>query len=294
MAFGTLLSALRNEGMQLCVKSQPADYPTEELLEFMGLEKEDYLAIIYPAAIDDSADRDRNKFVLAAVLIGNRDQWLKLRVAWRKRLAQDEIAYFRSSQCNHLRNQFHKYRDLQKYPPPTGRQIADKIRSDLDGIIHDCQLVGMGCIIPVSLYQRFQQDPTYEKAMSKDIYHWAVQTVWSDCAEGMKSFGKGKHIVTFAHDDCSNFETLRQLYKGYKRKNKGHAKVMGDFVPLDDKLNPPIQAADVIADVTHKVASTIKQWEPVPKVDFERLRKRMYTIAVWDERFAKMVLGAEL
>jgi hypothetical protein len=69
---------------------------------------------------------------------------------------------------------------------------------------------------------------------------------------------------------------------------------MGDFVPLDDKLNPSIQAADVIADVTHTVASTIEQWEPVPKVEFERLRKRMYTIAVWDENFAKAVLEQEL
>jgi len=231
---------------------------------------------------------------LAAALVGNRDQWLRLRVAWRKRLAIDDILYFRSAQCRHLRNQFHKYRDLAKYPPPLGRQIADKLRDDLDAIIHQCELVGIGCIIPVALFQKFKLDPKYEKVVTKDAYHWAVETVWAECAEGVQRFGSGKHIVTFAHDDCSYFDTLRFLYKEYKRKNKNHAKVMGDFIPLDDKLNPSIQAADVIADVTHGVASTIQQWEPVPKVDFQRLRKRMYTIAVWDEKFAKAVLEQEL
>lgn len=274
-------------------KSQPIDYPTEQLLEFMGLGAEDYLAILYPAAIDDSADREQKKFVLAAALIGNRNQWLRLRVAWRKRLEVDGIKYFRSASCRYLRKQFFKYRDVEKYPPPLGRQIADKLRDDLDSIIHECKLVGMGCIIPVPLFERFRHDPKYEKAMTKHPYHWAVQTVWAECAEGMKRF-QGKHIVTFAHDDCSNFDSLRHLYKEYKRKNKKHAKSMGDFVPLDDKLNPSIQAADVIADVTHTVASTIEQWEPVPKVEFERLRKRMYTIAVWDENFAKAVLEQEL
>jgi len=276
-------------------KSQPIDYPTEQLLDSMGLRaKEDYLAILYPAAIDDSADRDRKNFILAAALVGNRDQWLRLRVAWRKRLAVDNISYFRSTQCRHLRNQFHKFRNLEKYPPPLGRQIADKLRDDLDSIIQQCELIGMGCIIPVSLYERFQRDPKYARAVSKDAYHWAVQTVWGECAKGMQRFSPGKHIVTFAHDDCSNFDILRFLYKEYRRKNKNHAKVMGDFLPLDDKLNPAIQAADVIADVTHGVAKTIQQWEPVPKVDFERLRKRMSPIAVWDEEYAKAVLDQEL
>jgi hypothetical protein len=154
-------------------------------------------------------------------------------------LKQDEIDYFKSSHCRHLRGQFFKYRDQQKYPPPTGRETADRVQADLDQIIRHSNVLGVSCIIPVPLYSRFENDPNYVAVSSKDAYHWAVQTVWMLCAEVMREMDRG-NIVTLAHDNTVDFETLRQLYKGYKRTSTTLA-CWGDLIPRDDKTNPPIR-----------------------------------------------------
>jgi hypothetical protein len=97
-----------------------------------------------PEPLTDSADRDREKVVVSAVVVGDQPRWIALRKAWRERLNQDNLDYFKSSQCRHLRNQFFKYRDQIKYPPPSGRAAADKVQADLDRIIYECQLLVMG------------------------------------------------------------------------------------------------------------------------------------------------------
>ncbi|MFI5108735.1 MAG: hypothetical protein ACHP78_07810, partial [Terriglobales bacterium] len=221
----------------------------------------------------------------------DKGRWEALRIAWRKRLDQDSIAYFKSSDCRHLRGQFFKYRGLAKYPPPLGRETADRIQADLDQIIHDCRLMGVGAIIPVPLYQRVQSDPRYSQVRTKDPYHWAVQTVWMQCAAGMKELGRG-HVITFAHDDCQTFPSLHDLYKGYKQKNKKTTKLLAGFIPLEDKTNPPIQAADLAASVTHRYAV---EWLNDPSgTKLKRLRATMYRMSIWDDEFARLVLDNEL
>ncbi|MFZ3209913.1 MAG: hypothetical protein WA188_00220 [Terriglobales bacterium] len=241
--------------------------------------------------IDDSADRDREKVIISAALIGDKDRWQALRIAWRKRLDEDGLEYFKSSQCRHLRRQFFKYRDQQKYPPPLGREAADRVQADLDQIIHDCRLMGVGAIIPVPLYRRFQADPQYAGVCAHDPYEWAVQTVWMQCVQGMQELGRG-HVVTFAHDDCSNFHLLDQLYKGYKQANRKSSRRLAGFSPLEDKTTPPIQAADVAASVTHRYA--VEWIDDRSTTRLQRLMGTMYRISIWDDEFAKLVLDNEV
>ena len=237
--------------------------------------------------IDDSADRDRQKVVISAALIGDREKWHKLRIAWRRRLDDDDIEYFKSSHCRNLRGQFFKYNSLEEYPPPTGREKAEKIQADLDGIIKSNILLGLACIIPIPLWKRLQADPEYAPVVAKDPYHWAVQTVWMLSSELMQRMGRG-NIITFAHDNCSNFHVLHNLYIGYKKVNKKGAKRMAEFIPLEDKTNPPIQAADVAASVTYQLALEWVDNPDPPKL--KRLKDSMYRIAFWDEGFAKLAL----
>jgi hypothetical protein len=86
-------------------------------------------------------------------------------------------------------------------------------------------------------------------------------------------------IVTFGHDDGDDFDVLRSVYRKFKETNKHHAKRMADFVPLDDKLHPPVQAADVAAYVAFKYA---EDWaiNPTPE-NLKRLRSSMYKMVIW-------------
>lgn len=243
----------------------------------------------WQAMIDDSADRDREKVVISAALFGEKDAWNKLRSAWRRRLDRDNIAYFKSSQCRHLRGQFFKFRDLKQFPKPLGRECADRIQTDLDQIIHSSELFGVGAIIPVPLWRKFNTDPRYS-TFSADPYHWAVQTVWMQCVSAMKEMGRG-NVISLAHDDGNNFPALHRLYESYKSKNRDATKLFVDFIPINDETSPPIQAADVAASVTHRYAM---EWlEDPTSARLSLLKRSMYRISIWDERFATLVLENE-
>jgi len=96
--------------------------------------------------------------------------------------------------------------------------------------------------------------------------------------------------VTFAHDDGDNYDRLRQLFRDYKAKNPKAARRLADFVPLDDKRHPTIQAADVAASVTQRMAV---QWVDNPNAaTLQRLQTNMYKIVVATEDLTRRALDA--
>jgi hypothetical protein len=241
--------------------------------------------------IDDSADRNREKVVISGAALGDAARWSALRATWRERLARDGIEYFKSSHCRYLQGQFHKYRDEVKYPKPLGRDTADQIQNDLHGLLKQCRVITLGAVIPVPLYKQFQENPKYSRLDLRNPYHWAVQTVWMMCAKTMKKLGRG-NVVTFAHDNGNDYPFLLELYKAFKKKNRHSAKVMHEFIPLNDKTNPPIQAADVAASVTHLHAL---EWIANPgPLTLKQLEGTMYWITVWNEEYATEVMDNEL
>jgi hypothetical protein len=94
----------------------------------------------------------------------------------------------------------------------------------------------------------------------------------------MMLLGRG-NIVTFGHDDSDDFHVLHDLFKEFKRRNPKYQRVLADFVPLDDKLHSPVQAADVVANVVMR-SSAIELGDPSSE-HLKRLRLRMYKIVNW-------------
>lgn len=63
---------------------------------------------------------------------------------------------------------------------------------------------------------------------------------------------------------------------------------MADFVPLDDKKHPTIQAADVAASVTKRLAI---QWADSPDTaTLQRLRATMHKVVVATEDWTREAL----
>jgi hypothetical protein len=260
-------------------------------LLFCGQLAHKYVGMMYAAHIDDSADRDRQRVVISSVLIGKYDDWKYLAKFWNKRLKRDGIEYFKSTHCNHLRGQFSKFCSKENYPAPAGREAANRIRADLDKIIKKSKVVGIGIVIPIPLFNKFKSDSHYSSLIPNDPYHWAVQSAWKESVTAIKKVGL-KNTISFAHDDASNFHVLHDLYLAYKESNPTDARIMRDFVPLDDKNNPPIQAADAVADVTFRYA---EEWakNPTP-ANMIRLRTTMYKVCVWDEDYAHSALDRRI
>jgi hypothetical protein len=240
--------------------------------------------VLWRASIDDSADRNREKVVISACLFGDCNQWRTVVRPWKVTLAENNLDYFKSSECGLLNGEFLKFRSEEKYPKPTGRQNADRIREELDQIIRNSEVCGIGVIIPVPVFTEIYADPRFAALVSPDPYELAVQILWDECAKGMRQLGRN-HILTFAHDDGDNCDRLRQLYASYKEKNPNDARRMADFIPLDDKKHPMIQAADVAASVTQKFAV---EWAEDPNTaTLKRLEDSMYKVVVATEEWTR-------
>jgi hypothetical protein len=245
------------------------------------------LAVLWRASIDDSADRNREKVIISACLMGDCEQWREVVRPWKVKLAENNLNYFKSSECGALSGEFLQFRSEQKYPKPLGRQTADRIRDELDQIIKNSRVCGFGVIVPVSVFDRVYAEPQYAELLSSDPYELAVQLLWDECAKGMEALGRN-HVVTFAHDDGDNYDRLRRLFQDYKVKNPKHAQRIADLVSLDDKKHPTIQAADVAASVTQRFAV---QWAENPsEATFERLESSMYKVAISTEEWLRSAL----
>ena len=70
----------------------------------------EHLVMLYRAYIDDSADGKAERVVVAGAIIGDKARWDLLNRRWSERLKDNELEFFKSSHCDNLNGQFHKFR----------------------------------------------------------------------------------------------------------------------------------------------------------------------------------------
>ena len=152
------------------------------------------------------------------------------------------------------------------------------VRDDLDKIIHTSMLTGVGVAVSVPFHGVMRNDSGKFGAIPAVPYRLAFQQVLAECAKAMKVLGRG-NMVTFGHDDGNDYDDLRRIYLDFKKANPRYQSVMGDFVPLDDKQHPPVQAADVSASIVRKYAEA---YASNPTTDnMKRMKDNMYKIVNW-------------
>lgn len=267
----------REQGISTCAKSQ-STLSAEDLFGFLFCNEHgrEYLAMLYHAYIDDSADRNRERVVVAGAIIGKKQDWDTLNRRWNARLAEDGIQYFKSSHCETLNGQFHKFRALGM---DEGRPKAAKVRDDLDAIIRSSPVTGLGVTLSVPFHQTMLSDPAAFGEIPTVPYRLAFQQLIAECGKAMQLLRGRGHIVTFGHDNGDDFNALHDLYKEFKKRNPRYSGTLADFVPLDDRLHPPVQAADVAAWITFQFANNYMAGPNGQKM--KRLKLSMYKIVNW-------------
>lgn len=242
--------------------------------------------------MDDSKDSQQLRMLVCAGWIGERSDWLDFCVRWNKRLRADDIAYFKTSEYKMLKGQFAKFRDL---PAPNGRNAAKSIRDDLLSIIRSYDnLRSVGVCIPMDEWNAVASRPE-AKGILEFPYRRAIESVWTETVRrGFHRSRPHRHsVVAFIHDDGPDFPELASLYTAFKKLNPRTAKHMVGFSELDDKVTPPLQAADLIAN--HSLELGIKWLDNGKNLEEEsELQSSMGFLSVWREDYAKGVLHHEL
>ena len=231
--------------------------------------------MLYHAYIDDSRDRKQERVVVSGAIIGKKPDWDALNKVWNARLQEDGIDYFKSSHCETLNGQFHKFRSFGLVE---GKRRAKLVRDDLDKIILHSKVMALGVALSVPCHKMMLSDTVKFGEVPVVPYRLAFQQVLAECAKAMQLLGRG-NIVTFGHDNGSDYSALREIYKEFKKRNTRYCGVLAAFVPLDDKQHPPVQAADVAAWLTFRFATDSLN---DPKAEnMKRLRERMYKVVNW-------------
>ena len=232
--------------------------------------------MIYHGYLDDSGDS--NSLSIAGAVVGKKEDWRLLCKRWEACLNKHEIAYFKSSHCESLREEFHKFRD---FGLEEGKRRAAQVRDELDAIIKTSPIMALGVTLSRSFHATMLSDQDTFGPIPTVPYRLAFQQVLAECGKAMKRLGRG-NIVTFGHDDGTDFDALRALYREFKKQNKRYHGVLMDFVPLDDKTHCEVQAADVAAYVTFKFA---RDFISSPTAEnMKRLRGNMYKVVNWLEQ----------
>ncbi len=245
--------------------------------------------MIYHCYLDDSKDQNQSQMFVSAGFYGMREDWSALRTAWTARLRRDGLEYFKTSEYKMLTGQFAKFK---QYPPPTGRDKARELRSDLQTILKQVPAIrGIGICIPMDDLEKFYSRPEAQKFCGNP-YQRALEGVIHETVGCIKA-KSGRNMVAFVHDDGTDFDELRGYYNAFKAISPKTAKYMAGFQPLSDKDHPPLQAADMIANLTLGIG--LKWLETGRKIEkLKEMEDSIGKLGVWDEHYMLSVLKRNL
>jgi hypothetical protein len=238
----------------VCAESQIPLERQMQMLFFDG--KPGCLALLLWSYIDESSDGSQKKAFVAAGFIAPVKTWIALRNPWKRKLKEHRIAYFKSSECRNLQGEFHKYK--REFGLEEGKRKALLARDDLERIIRDSSVVGFALGTNMADFWEVNSMPE-----AKASSHWnsdyedaTFQILIHDLLTRLKTeFHDRNYQIGFVHDDSSKSAKLKASYDCFKMRHPDLAECMRSFTSLDDKKHPPLQMADLMADVARDMVS---------------------------------------
>ena len=100
------------------------------------------------------------------------------------------------------------------------------------------------------------QESTVSPFWNRDYEDAAFQLLIHALVTRLKTEFKGKNYqIGFIHDESAKSEKLEASYRCFKKRHPHLADCMRNFTSLDDKKNPSLQMADLMADVGRDMIS---------------------------------------
>jgi hypothetical protein len=247
--------------------------------------------MVFPCFLDDSKDKNQSEVFICAGFIGSQTDWGNLRSQWAATLRKHELQYFKSSEYKMLKGEFARFQGSD-YPSPSGRNRAKEIRNELLQIARSYpNVMGMGIVIPISIYRNVCQRPEAKLFFEADPYRRALEGVFRETLGQVENL-PGHHAVLFVHDEGQDWHHLEDYYHEYKKNNPRHGKMMDGFIPLDDKKHPPLQLADALANQT---VSDSKEWLNNGQITLEDEKQfNLCKLGVWNEHVMLSLLKHNL
>lgn len=248
---------------------------------------------IYHCFLDDSKDKLQKELIVCAGFYGTQAQWLALSAGWRRVLRKHGLKYFKSSEYYALSGQFSRFRTSQ-YPAPTGRRAAEQIRAELQEVMRNqAKIRGAGIWIPLRDYAAVYARPEAKGVLPPDPYQAVLNSMTFVMVKLIRRLPGRNKKVAFVHDDEDNFSKLFRHYMAFKKANPDTARLMGGFLPMDDKEHPPLQAADMIANYALQLGLEGLRTGKA-EANVREMKSNIDLFGFWSEEYILSVLKANL
>lgn len=223
----------------------------------------------------------QEKVIVSGSFIGGKDTWAAFRTRWKAKLREHGICYYKTSEWRGLRDEFRRFKSVKDYPPPSGREAADKVRDELEHIVNTAKIGGIGAVIPVPVFNEVAAMPEFKERLERlKPYQLALYLVFLYSVEQINTV-PGHHKIAFVHDEGDDCAFIEASYFAFKKTNPKTAKYMAGISCLDDKTHPPLQCADMVANT---VCNFAQEWQKSPTdTTLKRLRKSILQIRVWEK-----------
>lgn len=155
------------------------------------------MSTLWKVFIDDSADAERKKYVLAGALVGRKQAWHDFEKRWKRTLRNEpKIGYFHGKEISDLSGEFAQFKDKDKWPKPTGSIAANAKRDALRKVVEDSKLVAIGVGVLVEDYYKVKAShPLGATHMAKDVYEWTLQNIIMQTAAAIRKVDDNARIA---------------------------------------------------------------------------------------------------
>ena len=204
---------------------------------------------MFSISLDDSHDGQKKKIFVVGGFLGDSADWFEVERHWEKRVKDEELAYFRATECFSLRGEFQRL--VTKYGAVQARKKSEVLLEDLKLIIKASNLRAFCLGISIEDYIAVRDEPDGHLVLQDDPYMHAHEVLIYDVARVVCA-SPYRSPVAFSYDEHNKAAALQGGWASYKERHPLAAECMATLMPLDDKKVPALQAADLIAHTTKR------------------------------------------
>ena len=265
----------------VCEKSQLSLEEEIKLLFFDG--KPGCVAMLIWTYLDESADQNQQKAFVTAGFMGRPRDWSSLRRPWKLKLRQHGIRYFKSSECRNLQGEFRKFKT--KFGLEEGKRQALLVRDDLERLIRSRTLIGFAVGTSLVDFHKINSLPEAKTSphWNRDFEDATFQILLHNLIARLKHNFPPTFQIGFVHDESQKSEKLKTSYLLFKKRHPELGERMRNFTSHDDKTHPPLQVADLMADVARDVVNRKLDDESIDVTVRDGVKGSVFVVDCWQE-----------
>jgi len=211
------------------------------------------------ATLDDVGKREEDGMCAVVGYVATRESWFNFNRSWMSALAGYGLQYLHTADF------------LNKIPNVDGRKLSDRdvygslapFISVVNSHITSDDDAGFGICV-VTEYEAYDSLTDTEKTVIRKPEVHSFEMAVGITGINLKRFVASGGIMALQFDETKDAAKLYNSYRLLKEKNDSLRHSLSGICFLDDKLHPPMQAADMLGNLTLKAWRRWKSGNEMP------------------------------